>query len=477
MDRLLQSGGNADDIVLTSLKNNDRSWGQSAMYESAKNGHKSLLEFVLNSGFDVNAVLWNPNFDDFRTLIHVAPLYSQEGIVRFLIERGADMNILSRCNNTALHLAAQANNVGIITLLLDKGVSVNIRKKDGQTPLHQAALCGNVRGTEVLVRRGADLEGRDRKGRTPLMSAAFGGKLEIVRYLVGNGADINVFSATESALLLATKMAHLDVMCLLLDYGADINGTNTGLDTPLQRAILKHNLQTVKYFIERGADVNLLTCDGHKNSTIEVAILTNKLEIIDCLIEPGANLNARDRDLLTPLYFAVVNNKTASALHLVEKGADLNIPDSERETIFYYSVHDNNIILAKHFIKFGSNLNYQMPGYGLALEVAILHGNIHMVNILIDGGADINLRDNYFGNTELHDAVRKSKPGLVHYFIDRGADINIPNNKREPPPHWILKNQWEILADHLVPDDLRPEIDKTLQDEMQLQRLDENLDS
>jgi ankyrin repeat protein len=460
MDSLLHSGGNTDDIVLTSCKIDHPEWGQAALWESAQNGHKKL-EFMLNSGFDVNAVVRVLESHQGKcTLIHIASLYKQEEVVGFLIERGADINTRSSNNNTALHFAAKADNVGIITLLLDKGVSVNVTGTRGETPLHHAALCGNLRGTKLLVQRRAALEKKNKMDRTPLMFAALAGKLEVVGYLVKNGADINVCNDTESALHLAIGSARFDVMCFLLEQGADINGSNAERGfSPLQLAILRQNLQIVKYLIERDADVNLRTRDGWNMTAVHLATISGNLEILDCLIEAGANLNALDRNGSTALHWAVANDNTALALNLVERGADENTLGFKRTTHLHLSVIKNNVNCAKQFVKFNANINYQGPNNTTALSIAIEQGKIHMVNILMENGATINLRDNS-GNTALHVAVAKGDPGLVYYLIDRGADINIPNNRRNTPLHWILFfRHWGILADHLEPNKLRSKID------------------
>jgi ankyrin repeat protein len=72
---------------------------------------------------------------------------------------------------------------------------------------------------------------------------------------------------------------------------------------------------------------SLCTRDGGNRSALHLAVVCGNLESLDCLVEAGANLSARDRDGSTPLHYAVANNKTALALHLVEKGADVNIPN------------------------------------------------------------------------------------------------------------------------------------------------------
>ncbi|KDR14809.1 Putative ankyrin repeat protein [Zootermopsis nevadensis] len=80
--------------------------------------------------------------------------------------------------------------------------------------------------------------------------------------------------------------------------------------------------------------------------------------------------------------------------------------------------------------------------------MAIRLGRMNIVNVLVEIGADINLRDDR-GQTALHAAVWREESGIFQYLIARGADINIPNNRLETPLDWIYSRQWEIPAEHL----------------------------
>jgi ankyrin repeat protein len=175
-------------------------------------------------------------------------------------------------------------------LLLDEGVCANVTNIYGETSLHLAALYGNLSATKALVKWGTALEEPNEVGRTPLMLAALGGQLEVVRYLVKNGAGVNVCSAVESALLLATDETKLDVMRFLLEQGADINGSNVerGM-SPLQVAVLKENTEIVKCLIERGADVSYNIPGSCYISALELAKHSGKSEIMGCFTKAGYN--------------------------------------------------------------------------------------------------------------------------------------------------------------------------------------------
>jgi hypothetical protein len=62
---------------------------------------------MLNSGFDINGFVRVLGVPEYLTVIQIASLCSEEDVVRFIIERGANVNNRSTYSSTALHFAAR----------------------------------------------------------------------------------------------------------------------------------------------------------------------------------------------------------------------------------------------------------------------------------------------------------------------------------------------------------------------------------
>jgi len=447
LDILLQNGANPDDIVLTRRKFEAQEWGQAALWECASKGHRKLLEFMLNCGTDVNAVIEVPeNILGKSTLLHIASFCGQVEVVRLLLDRRSDINIRNANKDTALHCAAHFGNVDIIKLLLDKGISVNVSNTQQNTPLHIAAVRGNLEATIALVKRRAALNSTNVTGETPLVLAAYSGKLEVVRYLTETGPNFNI----HIALLAAVESGHLDVIDFLLANGADIDGSHNSQDiSPLILATLRQNLPLVKYLVQKGADLNPCIANGRSNSVLFAAATVGNVEVTEYLLKKGADLNARDIHSRTPLAFAVFYNKAELAVFLMDKGADVNIPDVEKKTPLHHAVWKNNLICTKHLMQAGANINYQGPGAMTALSLAVELDRIHIINMLVENHASANLRDD-LGNTALHMAVWKGNLWLVHYLIQRGADVNVPNKEGNTPLQWIMERKWHFMKENLL---------------------------
>ena len=446
LDILLQNGANPDDMVLTRRNFEVQEWGQTALWECASKGHRKLLEFILNCGTDVNAVIEVPeNILGKNTLLHIASFCGQLEVVRLLLEWRADTNIRNANNDTALHCAAHLGSADIIKLLLDKGISVNVTNTQQNTPLHIAAARSNLEATIALVKKGAALNRANVSGHTPLMLAAYSGKLEVVRYLTETGPKINI----HAALLVAVERGHFDVIDLLLAKGADIDGSYEAGDiSPLILATLRQNLPIVKHLVQKGADVNPSTADGNSKLALCAAASVGNLEITEYLLKEDADLNARDIKGMTALAVAVFYNNTELALYLMDRGADVNVPDVEKRTPLHDAVWNNNPKCTKHLVQAGANINYQGPGSVTALSLAVELGRTHIINVLVENHASTNLRDD-LGHTALHVAVGKGNLWLVHYLIERGADVNIPNKEGNTPLQWIRERKW-IMADYLL---------------------------
>jgi len=259
----LQNGAVPDDIVLTRSNSEFKDWGQRALWECATKGHIKQLEFMLNCGIQVNALVEVPHIlHEKLTLLHRDSYCGQVEVVRFIANRGADINIRdannNNNNNTALHLVAESGSVDIINLLLEKGMSVNVTNTNDSTPLHVSAQFGNIEATKDLVETGVAINYTNKSGVTALMVAAHCGKLENFCYLTEMGADINIRNNknNNTALHYAAGSGSLDIIKLLLGKGMSAKLSNKDGFTPLHVSTKFGLLKTTKYLVGSGAAIN-----------------------------------------------------------------------------------------------------------------------------------------------------------------------------------------------------------------------------
>uniref|UniRef100_UPI0040486113 ankyrin repeat domain-containing protein n=1 Tax=Algoriphagus sp. TaxID=1872435 RepID=UPI0040486113 len=98
---------------------------------------------------------------------------------------------------TAAHFAAWDGKHEILTYLLEAGANSDVVGEDGYTPLFLAASGGHLACIEILVEKGANVNRRltddniysSKQGGTPLTMAFINGFLELCLFLIDNGAD------------------------------------------------------------------------------------------------------------------------------------------------------------------------------------------------------------------------------------------------------------------------------------------------
>ncbi len=106
------------------------------------------LESIINAGADVNAP--DPP-DRGRTALHKAVYTANVGVVRKLVQAGADPKLADEDGRTAMHMAAMNYNEKIVQLLYNAGADINALDDAGASPLAGFVTSGNTTGLKHLI--------------------------------------------------------------------------------------------------------------------------------------------------------------------------------------------------------------------------------------------------------------------------------------------------------------------------------------
>ncbi|MNK04669.1 Ankyrin repeats (3 copies) [compost metagenome] len=119
------------------------------------------------------------------TPLGLACYFGHEEIARFLVLKGAEVNLPSKngFNVFPIHSAVASNNYSIAKILLDAGAYPNVCQKSGVAPLHSAAQLGNIELIILLLEHGAEVGLRMEGGKLPADLAAEKGFTEIAEIL------------------------------------------------------------------------------------------------------------------------------------------------------------------------------------------------------------------------------------------------------------------------------------------------------
>lgn len=195
--------------------------------------------------------------------------------------------------------------------------------------LCNAAASGDTNTVNALLARHPRLTNQpDEDGQTALHHAACAGHNDTVTSLLALGADVNrqTHRQQETPLHLAVKNQRLDVVSTLLDHNAEVDCPNRAGKTPLTSACFilhrsgSRNLKAIiARLIQAGASINL---KNSRSCPIYHAVMKNNLNLVKYLISMGANPNQWDWIWRTPMHQAVIKGNNSIIKALVAGGAD-----------------------------------------------------------------------------------------------------------------------------------------------------------
>lgn len=187
--------------------------------------------------------------------------------------------------------------------------------------------------------------------------------------------------------------------------------------TPLYYAILCDLYDLVEHLLGVCPEDINVQC-GQYTTAIHAALYKGHLSIAGLLIRSGANVNSRDKENSTPLHVAIGTGDTKIMDHLIAYGADVNGTDSES--------------------------NSSCP-----LFIALNKRNLDAISLLVDRGADINVRDDK-GSTPLHITSRDGLTDPVKALLNRGADVHAQDNQKSTPLHLASPHRDPTIFQSLI---------------------------
>ncbi len=186
----------------------------------------------------------------------------------------------------------------------------------------------------------------------------------------------------------------------------DINWKNPNInENPKGNTLLIQSLKTksvnyniVNALLQNGADPNIP--DNLGNSPLNIAVYSGIPSIVDLLLQKGANPNIPDNLGKRPLNIAVHSGIPSIVDLLLQKGADPNIPDNLGKRPLNIAVHSGIPSIVDLLLQKGADPNYESKSLGLPLiDALMLHNTsndniIEIVELLLKSDADVNLTNN-----------------------------------------------------------------------------------
>ena len=371
IERLLKAGAKANAALPT---------GETVLMAAARTGRPTAVAALLAGGADPNGKQTSKE----QTALMWAAAEGHLDAARLLVDKGANVSARAASGFTPLMFAAREPSLELVKFPVDRGADVNASAGDGSTPLLVATVRGHVDIAKFLLDKGAKPDGDAAKaGYTPLhwasgtfesiitydypdapgeWKAAGGipsraGKLELIRLLVSRGADIEAPLAKNpprygyylygigrgdimtgaTPFYLASLVVDVEVMKLLLSLGAkwDVR-TKTGCTPLMAAAGLGYQdqesripqasyVEATSFVLGLGADVN--ASNGDLFTPMHAAAWAGFEQVIQLLADRGAAISPKNKRDETPLditegyHFSFYFDRPAATAVLKKLGA------------------------------------------------------------------------------------------------------------------------------------------------------------
>jgi len=469
---LLVHGADADwkadsrDQAYESEDTKDTGWG--AYLLAAYHGHTAVLQALPEPKSRFNEevgdrMMYSVAYPIPDLAIYFAASRGHDDTVRYLISRGAHINIQAHGGERPITEAARNGYLTVVSTLLGAGAIYIIESSDGwrlpsPSALIQAVQNGHQDVVELLlrskpsypentkaialseacsngdhsmvmalIRAGTDPAAIPMGRRHPIASAVESQKLAILETVIeaSNGREgthgffryglaIDASDAAGiTALLTAAQLGRLDMVQTLLKAGADINIPDSSGWSALMTAAWKGHREVVRFLLSQGCKINVT--DRHERSALTLACGIGDIEMIQDLIDAGANVAPRSK-FNTPLITATKKNHTSVAKVIISAGADIN---------------------------------YKLPNNATALIEASWRNHAEMVHLLLDAGACVGaaLWDEW---TSLALASRDGHVDVVRALMTAGADPNVVVSAGYTPMALAARHGHLAVVEHVI---------------------------
>jgi ankyrin repeat protein len=225
----------------------------------------------------------------------------------------------------------------------------------------------------------------------------------------------------DGELLRAAVAGDLEAVRRAIDQGAKADAAAPQL-TALGAAALWGQREIVDLLLEKGADVNRTDMEGGR-TPLHQALIGGEGEIAERLLQAGAGADPRTLAGFSPLMYASIFNLSGLASKLIEQGADVNARTNDGETALIFAAQCGSLEAAQLLAAAGADLNAQKNNGWTALMSALDDEHGDVARRLMELGADVGLMSEK-GWSALMEVIEAGDEEMVRALVEKGADVN-----------------------------------------------------
>ncbi len=354
--------------------------------------------------------------DDF---LHSAVLSRSLGIIEALVKKKgslADCQNASEVIKSAYLIEDKTCGIEILNNLVKAQISTSkIEPKICQSIFNEAMFRGYPDLALTLLKQNEDridvrLLREGSRGFSMLYLAAQNGFEEMIPYLISRGIDINDPAGGETPLIGAIRNRQANAAKLLIELNADINIRPDRLRSPnaISMAINRNNLEIVNILLEKGANPEcLVIADGLDINILGMAVNVEEgvdPEIMTAILKKNQNADILPRSKQSLFLLAIKNGYYPYVRAYIDSGRNYSDPIESGKDVNRVSIKPVDQLIGS-----GENMSYEIleamiDGGGVNSETTVTHGEISL----------------------LFYAIYKDNFKLVKFLLDKGMDCINP---------------------------------------------------
>ena len=366
-----------------------------------------------------------------------------------IIQSGqCDINSPDASGNCPLHTALHYDQLDIAKTLL--GLRCKVNEPEEVTNLYPIHIAAHKTSPECLD-----------------LLLEYNDQLQAGSELTYIDLDIRDDTSCNTALGLAARAGHYDIVHRLVAAGCELDTVNVSGDCPLYLAILHGHGDIVQLLLEQGASLEMAN-RGRKESDLPYSCLYSHDDgqVLRVLLEHGQNPNVFSAEGRTPLMYALTWEQHAMlevllSAHLKDSvGLDVVTPDTQ-ETALFMALRTagrspSRLQYVRTLLQRGADVNHTSRSGLQPLDIAVMNNSPAAVEILLEAGAAI-----FSSSSSSTYRRRRTVPPLVlcaqqgyedvaGLLVLYGAPLNAHDYTGESPMYAALRNNHLHLVELLI---------------------------
>lgn len=321
--------------------------------------------------------------------------------------------------------------------------------RNGYTALHCALMSGHLSSARLLLMYRADVNARhseltwsqlpgasyemnETPRVTPLMRAAENGQHSVLCLLLEFQADIHAQNCHgKTALMLAASQGHESIVSLLIGHQADVNAATMSCEddgrTALMLAASEGHESVVRLLVLHHADVNAVSVRGE--SALMESSKQGSMSITRLLIEQHADVNAANKDGRTAFIWSALGGHESIMRLLIDHQACItpcilnSRLDADGDTLLMWATCSGQENVVRLLLELRADVNAADASGRTAIMEAVENDHQSLVRMVLECGADVNAADKNSASP-LYQAACLGFDSIVRLLLEHKADVN-----------------------------------------------------